>query len=209
MASSRKIINLTLAAARAFGRCEDGGPASEFASLMPIFAGLIFLIAQVGLYLYYSTYLHYVTQYAAREIFTGNVANQDVTTTAQFQTNVLCPRLPGSMSCNNIITNIQVVPEASKPAGFYALMNYMTSTTSTLGYTMTGLAAVSMNNNNTSYCIGTPGAVVALEVYYAMPVLGIPSSLGIASTYNGQSVIFISATAAFKNEPYTTSYAGC
>jgi hypothetical protein len=41
-----------------------------------------------------------------------------------------------------------------------------------------------------------------------MPVLGIPEVLG-AATFNGQSVIFIGATAVFKNEPFSTNYSGC
>jgi Flp pilus assembly protein TadG len=194
--------------ALAFARCEAGGPASEFAMLMPLFAGLLFVIAQMGLYFYYSASLYYVTQAAARQILTGSVANQSLTA-AQFRTTILCPLLPGSMSCSNVITNVQVVPEGSQPGGFYSLMNYVKTSSNPLGYTMTGLATVPMNNNKTSYCIGSPGAIVAISVYYAMPVLGISWFLNISSTYNGQSVIFINATAAFKNEPFTTSYAGC
>ena len=208
MASSRQNIDANLATSiRAFVRRQDGS-AVEFAALMPLFAALLFVIAQMGLYFYYSASLYYVTQAAARQILTGNVANQNLTA-ATFRTQKLCPLLPGSMSCNNIITNIQVVPEASQPAGFYSLMNYIKNTSAPLGYTMTGLAKVPMNNSDTSYCIGAPGAIVAVEVYYAMPVLGISWFLSNATTYNGQSVIFINATAAFKNEPFTTSYTGC
>jgi Flp pilus assembly protein TadG len=208
MASSRQIIGAKLVATlRAFVRREDGS-AAEFATLMPLFAALLFVIAQMGLYFYYSASLYYVTQAASRQILTGSVANRNLIA-ATFRTQVLCPLLPGSMSCSNVITNIQVVPESSQPGGFYSLMNYVKNSSSTLGYTMTGLATVPMNNSNTTYCIGTPGAVVAVEVYYAMPVLGISWFLANATTYNGQSVIFINATAAFKNEPFTTSYAGC
>ena len=187
---------------------QDGGPASEFAMMMPLFAGLIFVIAQVGLYFYYSASLYYVTQTAARQIMVGNAANQGLTA-AQFKTQVLCPLLPGAMSCNNVITNIQVVPEGTEPNGFYSLMNFAYTSSNTLGYTMTGLGFIPASGTNSSYCIGTPGAIVAVEVFYAMPVLGISWLLGQASTYNGQPVIFINATAAFKNEPFTTSYAGC
>ena len=208
MASSRQIIGAKLAAVRAFVRRQDGTAATEFATLMPLFAALLFVIAQMGLYFYYSASLYYVTQAASRQILTGSVANQNLTA-AKFQSQILCPLLPGSMSCSNIITNIQVIPEASQPGGFYTLMNYVKNTSAPLGYTMSGLAAVPMNNSQTSYCIGTPGGVVAVEVYYAMPVLGVSWFLANATTYNGQSVIFINATAAFKNEPYTTSYAGC
>ena len=72
---------------------------------------------------------------------------------------------------------------------------------------MTGLTTPPMNNNLTSFCIGSPGAVIIAQVYYAMPVIGIPAMLTNASSYNGSSVIFISATSVFKNEPFT--YVNC
>ena len=74
---------------------------------------------------------------------------------------------------------------------------------------MTGLTAPPMNNNLTSFCIGSAGSIIAAQVYYAMPLVGIPAMLTNATTFNGQSVIFISATSVFKNEPFTTSYSGC
>ena len=182
--------------------------AQEFAMLLPAFTGLVFMLAQVSLYFYYSTTLYYVTDKATRQILTGGVANQNLTA-AQFRTNVLCPLLSGMMSCNNIITNIQVVPDTSGGASYwYSLTNYQVNAASPLGYTVSALNNPPMNNNSTSFCIGAPGSIVATQVYYAMPVLGIPQMLG-ASTYNGQTVIFISATSVFKNEPFSTTYTGC
>jgi hypothetical protein len=117
------------------------------------------------------------------------------------------------MSCNNIITNIQVVPPwtGDTSGGFYSLTNMVNNASNPLGYTMTGLTTPQMNNNQTSFCIGTPGAIIVAQVYYAMPVIGIPAMLTNASTYNGSSVIFISATSVFKNEPFINNpnYSGC
>lgn len=168
------------------------------------------MLAQVGLYFYFSTTLYYVTQKATRQILTGGVANQGLTA-AQFRTQILCPLLPGTMSCNNIITNIQVVPPWSglTSGGFYTFTNIVNNNSNPLGYTMTGLTTPPMNNNQTNFCIGSPGSLVAAQVYYAMPLIGIPNMLANASVYNGNSVIFISATSVFKNEPFTTGYSGC
>jgi Flp pilus assembly protein TadG len=191
-----------LPALRRFAREGSGVTAVEFAILLPLFAGLMFMIAQVGLYFYFSTTLYYVTDQAMRQVMTGSVASQGLTA-AQFRTNILCPLLPGGMSCSNIITNIQVVPDTSSGASYwYNLTNYQTATNS-LGYTMTGLNNPTMNNNNTSFCIGTGGAIIAAQIYYAMPVLGISQMLPNASTFNGQSVVFISATSVLKNEPFS------
>jgi Flp pilus assembly protein TadG len=171
--------------------------AIEFAILLPLFVGLMFMIAQIGLYFYLSTSLYYATAKAARQIMTGAVLSQSLNA-AEFRNNVLCPLLPGSMSCNNIITNVQVVPPGANGASWAALTN-----------NMTGLISPAMNNAQTSFCIGAGGSLVAMQVYYAMPVLGISQMLPNASSFNGQSVIFISATAAWKNEPFSTANAGC
>jgi Flp pilus assembly protein TadG len=177
--------------------------------LIPLFFGIVFMIAQVGVYFYDSTSLYYATEKATRQILTGAVANQGLTA-AQFRSNVLCPLLPSNMSCSNVITNVQVVPNTSGGASYwYQLTNYATSASNPLGYTLSQLNQPNMNNNNTSFCIGAGGSFVAVQVYYAMPVLGIPQMVPGASTFNGQSVVFISATSVFKNEPFVTSYAGC
>lgn len=195
--------------ARSFLANRSGISAVEFAALLPLFVGLVFMIAQVGLYLYFSATLYYVTEKATRQILTGSVANQGLTA-AQFRANILCPLLPLTMSCANIVTNIQVVPDTSGGASYwYNLTNYTTNPSSPVGYTLTGLNTPPMNNNNTSFCIGAAGSIVATQVYYAMPVVGIPQMLVGSSNFNGQSVIFINATAVFKNEPFSTTYTGC
>jgi hypothetical protein len=74
---------------------------------------------------------------------------------------------------------------------------------------MTGLTTPPMDNTLTSFCIGSAGSIIAVQVYFAMPIVGIPDLLTNAATFNGQSVIFISATSVFKNEPFTTTYSGC
>jgi Flp pilus assembly protein TadG len=187
----------------------SGIAAIEFAILVPLLAGLMFMIAQIGLYFYFSTTLYYVTGKATREILTGAIANQGLTA-AQYRNQILCPLLPGSMSCSNIITNIQVVPpwSGNTSGGFYSLTNIVANPSSPEGYTMTGLTTPPMNDNLTSFCIGSAGSIIVAQVYYAMPVLGIPAMMK-APTFNGQSVIFIGATSVLKNEPFSTNYSGC
>lgn len=191
-----------------FARDRSGVTVIEFAMLSPVFLGVMFMIAQLGLYFYASASLYYATAKAARQVMTGAVASQSLTA-AQFRTNVLCPLLPGSMSCSNIVTNVQVVPAGNSGSGWTALTNYAASASDPRGYTMSSLNSPAMNNNNTTFCIGSGGSLVAMQIYYAMPVLGIAQMLTNSTTFNGQSVIFIGATAAWKNEPFTTSYSGC
>lgn len=185
-----------VAALTQFSGAVSGVSAVEFALLLPLFTGFLFMILQVGLYFYYATYLSYATGVASRQIMTGAVASQGLTA-AQFRDNVLCPALPGGMSCSNVITNVQVVPAGNSGAGWKALT------------TSTGIVQPKLDNTKTSFCVGGGGSLVAVQVFYAMPVLGIPQMLPGATTFNNQSVIFIQSTAAIKNEPFTGSNAAC
>jgi Flp pilus assembly protein TadG len=181
--------------------------AIEFAILMPIFCWFVFEISQIGIYFYYSASLYNATNNAVRQILVGAAQNQSLTA-AQFRANVLCPLLPSNMSCGDVITNIQIAPTYAS-GSFYNLTNITYTNSNPLGYVMTGLTPPTMNNNSTSFCIGSSGSVVAVEVYYAMPVLGLPWMLSGATNWNGQKVVFITATSVFKNEPFLTSYSGC
>jgi Flp pilus assembly protein TadG len=181
--------------------------AVEFAILIPVFAALIYVIAQIGLYFYFSASLYNVTEEATRQILVGSVANQGLTAD-QYRTKILCPLLPFEMSCDNVITNIQVAPPQSA-GGFYSLTNYAANASNPLGYSLTGLIQPAMDNNKTSYGIGGGGSVVAVQVYYAMPVLGLSWILSGATRWQGQDVVFIGATSVFMNEPFNTSYSGC
>ena len=165
-----------------------GVTAVEFGLLAPFFFLFVFGIAQIGLYFYYSAALTYATNAAARKILTGAIANTANITASGFRTNTLCPLLPGTMSCNNIITNIQTVPPNT---------------------TFTFNQSPPMDNTQTSFCIGQPGNYIVLQVYYAMPVLGLSWILQNATVFNGTPSVFINANSVFANEPFTTSYSGC
>jgi Flp pilus assembly protein TadG len=172
--------------------------AIEFAIVVPVFLILVVETMQLGYYFYASAALSRATTAAAREILTGSVTNQGLTA-AQFRTQILCPLLPGSMSCANIVTNVQTVPEATSPGGFYAFVNAAKN----------GLTQPAMDNARTSYCPGAPGSYVVVQVYFAMPVMS-PIWVAMATSWNGGLVHFVSAVAAFKNEPFpATSQIGC
>jgi Flp pilus assembly protein TadG len=190
-----------------FARDRRAVTAVEFAILSPIFIWLVFQICQIGLYFFFSASLYRVTEQATRQILLGSVANSSLTA-AQYRSQILCPMLPSEMSCANIITNIQVAPSYSS-GGFYSLTNYQTSKSNPLGYTLTGVTTPPLDNSKTSFCIGSGGSMVAVQVFYAMPVLGLPWMLPGSTMWNGRPSIFIGATSVFKNEPFTTSYKGC
>jgi hypothetical protein len=56
------------------------------------------------------------------------------------------------------------------------------------------------------------GQYVYLQVFYAMPLIGAIWLPAVTATFNGKTVKLVSAAAAFKNEPYQSTYtspAGC
>lgn len=181
-----------------FGRDRAGVSAIEFAMIAPVLILLIVETLQAGFYFYTSASLNHATQYGARQILVGAVEQQGLTA-AQFRTQVLCPQLPATMSCSNIITNIQNVPEGTNPNGFYAFVNS----------SQTGVVPPTMDNNQTSFCPGSTGSYVYIQAYYAMPLIS-PIWLAVGSTsWNGSTVHFVSSYAAFKNEPFTGGQASC
>ena len=128
--------------------------AIEFAMVAPALVLLIVESLQIGLYFYTSASLEAATIAGARQILTGAVASQGLTAT-QFRTQILCPSLPGTMSCANVITNIQTVPEATSPAGFYSFVNA----------SQTAIIQPAMDNTKTSFCAGTTGSYMYIQVY--------------------------------------------
>jgi Flp pilus assembly protein TadG len=168
--------------------------AVEFAIIGAPLLLMLVEIFQSALFVYNSSRLDAATHEAARQIITGSVqaGNQ---TAAQFLSN-LCSQLPVTIPCGSVIVNLQTFPEASFPGGFY---NFVNSTQS-------AIIVPPLNNTQTSFCPGGSGAYVYLQVYYAMPLLGAVWLPGVTTTFGGNTVVLVSASAAFKNEPYTNPY---
>lgn len=184
--------------ARGFLKERKAAVAVELAIIGAPFLLMILEIFQSALFVYYSGMLNHATESAARQILVGSVQNGSLTQT-QFLNNLLCPLLPAAMSCGNVIVNLQTVSEAGYPGGFYAFVNR----------TQTAIIIPPLNNTQTSFCPGGSGDYVYLQVFYAMPLI-LPVWLPtVTTTFQGQTVKLVSAAAAFKNEPYQSSYSGC
>jgi len=181
-----------------FARHKTGSTAVEFGLIALFTLELVTEAMQAGLYLYTSAGLERATWSASRQIFTGSVSGQGLTA-AQFRTNVLCPSISSvSLSCANLITNVQTVSEGVSPGGFYSLVNTA----------QTALIRPPLNNTQTSYCIGTDGSYVFVQVLYAMPVFS-PIWKLFATTYNSAPSYIVQSTAAFRNEPFQASTMPC
>jgi Flp pilus assembly protein TadG len=187
--------------AREFFRKRSAVVAVEFAMIGAPFLLMILEIFQSALFVYCSGMLDHATQAAARRIMTGSVQNGSLTA-AQFRTNLLCPQLPATMPCGNVIVNIRTFSEAASPGGFYSFVNAA----------QTAILVPPLDNNQTAFCPGGSGQYVYLQVFYAMPLIGAIWLPAVPATFDGKTVKLVSAAAAFKNEPYQSSYtspAGC
>ena len=179
-----------------FLRHRTGSAAVEFGLIGLASIELLTESMQAGLYFYTSAGVERATWTASRQILTGSVSGQALTAT-QFRSNILCPAISAmSLSCSNLITNVQTVSEGVSPGGFYGLVNA----------TQTGLIQPSLNNSQTSYCIGTDGSYVFVQILYAMPVFS-PFWRAVATSFNGAPSYIIQSTAAFRNEPFQSGTA--
>jgi hypothetical protein len=66
-----------------------------------------------------------------------------------------------------------------------------------------------LNNTQTSFCPGGSSDYVYLQVFYAMPLVFPVWLPTVTTSFQGKTVKLVSAAAAFKNEPYQSSYSGC
>ncbi len=182
----------------AFRRNDLGSVAIEFAMIGGTAIVMVVEIMQAGLFFYEETSLRNATARSMRQVVTGAVSAQGLTA-AQFRTTILCPQLPAVMSCANVITNVRSVSEDVSPNGFYAFVNANQS----------GIVAPAMDNTQTGFCSGSTGSVIYAQVYYAMPVFS-PAWRLSSVMWNGIRTHFVSAAAAFKNEPFPSSQSqGC
>jgi Flp pilus assembly protein TadG len=188
---------------RDFLAADDGVTAIELGFLAPIFLGASLMLVELGLYELYAASLSYTTQKAARQVMTGQFANGADTSITSFINNSVCASLAPPMTCDRVVVNSTVLTSQSTPQGASAWWTLMNAAQTNIA------PPAAMDNTKTTFCIGASGSTVALEVYYAMPFFSIPI-LGTPSTmFKGGPVIWIASTAAFRNEPFTTTYTGC
>lgn len=174
----------------ALARCCSGATALEFAFVAPILFSAMLEILQGGFYLYCSAALERATATAARTIMVGGLtpAARDG---AGFRASVLCPALMPGLSCNNVVTSLQTT---GLPYPGYGL--FVTRDDS-------ALLPVPMDNSQTSYCAGAPGAYQYLQVFYAVPLISPLWRASVGITWNASTVVFVRSAGAFRNEPYT------
>ncbi len=170
-----------------------GVTALEFALIAVPLLLMLFGILQVGFYLKSRNDLDLVTSAAARQIMVGSVQSQYAALTAdQFKAAYLCPNLPSTFSCDQLVVTATMFDEADTAgAGFYTFVGGSPPT-------------VQVQTSEQTFCLGNGGNYVYLQVAY--PLSALSSAFGASALLGGLSSSgWLASSAAFKNEPFSDS----
>ena len=167
-----------------------GSTAVEFALVGSLFIVTLLFIILAGAIFYISEVVDYAATAAARDILTGTAQANSVTM-GTFTQN-LCNRLPPGIQCRNLVVNLYVVPEATKPAGYYSYVKP----------DLSGLTVPVLTPGSGQFTLGTRGQYQYLQVIYPITFLpsGFAAMLSGGQTFNGKPAYLAIATAAFRNE---------
>ena len=174
---------------RRFRRNRRDWAVVEFALVAPIFFAVLFGIIELALVFFASQILETVTQNSARLIMTGQVQGTSVTK-EQFK-DAVCARLVTMFDCQNGVS----IDVRSYPS--FAGVNIdepIDDATKTF-------------TNDMKYCPGKDGDVVVVRLFYPWPVFVTGLGFNLTNMVNGKRLL--TATAAFKNEPFPTPGVTC
>lgn len=166
-----------------------GSAALEFAIIAPVFFILLMGIIENGVIYFAGTTLQYATDNAARYVRTGQAQAASMSQT-QFRT-MICNDIAPMLACDS---NLQI--DMQSYVG-YAGATFASPTD----------ANGNLNNALNNYQPGTACNVVLVRAFYTWKVLTPGLSVFLTNITGGYHLI--SATAAFRNEPFNTAVAGC
>ena len=171
-------------------RSKSGSAAIEFAFVAPVFFMFLFGILEGGIMFFGRAALMNSVQDAARLIRTGQAQNGSMSQ-SDFKTQV-CNGISALLNCNNLTVDVQ-----SYPSGFSA--GGLDSPTDSNGELKAG-----QNNYNT----GAPCDVVVVRAFYKYTIQT-PVITSFLAGKAGNNFNYLTAAAAFRNEPYTSAVSGC
>jgi len=166
-----------------FWRDRAGSVAIEFGLVLPIFAMLIFGLAEVSLIQFAASSLQGASTEAARQIRTGSVQLSG-DPLGEFQ-RIFCEEVFAFASCNgDVAFNVETFG-SFQAVSIQALRN----PDGTL--------------KTTNFAPGGPGAIMIVQSAYQWDIL--TPMLGLFLGDGGGSTRLIASTAVFRNEPYGTN----
>jgi Flp pilus assembly protein TadG len=177
-AGSTATVRKTL---RRFCRNRRGSAAVEFALVAPVFFALLFAIIETAIVFFAGQVLETVTQDSARMIMTGQAQTTGYSQ-SDFKTYV-CGRVIVLFDCVN---GISIDVQSYSAFSSVSISNPIDS----------GKNFVPPNN----YSPGGPGDIVVVRLFYQWPLIVTGLGYNIANLTGSKRLL--SATAAFRNEPY-------
>jgi Flp pilus assembly protein TadG len=178
-------------ALRRFRRNRRGSSAVEFALVAPVFLALLFAIIETAIVFFANQVLETITQDSARIVQTGQ-AQAAAYDAANFKKLVVCTR-PLANLLFNCMTGVYVDVQS------YSAFSSVSIT-----------EPIDANKNFTDtmkYCPGTDGDIVVVRMFYQWPLFVTGLGYNIANLAGSKRLL--SATAAFKNEPFPSGVSGC
>jgi Flp pilus assembly protein TadG len=176
---------------RRFRRNRRGSVAIEVALVAPVFFALLFAIIETGIMFFSSQVLETMTQNSARMILTGQAQGAGAggaLDKAAFK-NFVCGQIPALFTCGNVYVDVQ-----NYPAFTNVVINSQIDNAGNF-------------INNMKYCPGNGGDIVVVRLFYQWPIFVSGLGYNISNLSNGQRLL--SATAAFKNEPFVANPSPC
>jgi len=166
-----------------------GSASLEFAIIAPVFFILLMGIIENGVIYFAGSTLQFATDNAARQVRTGQVQSANLTQ-AQFRT-LICNNIAPMLACDS---NLQI--DMQSYTG-YGGASFGSPTD----------AGGNLNTALNNYQPGTACNVVLVRSFYTWKVLTPGLSVFLTNITGGYHLI--TATAAFRNEPFNTAVAGC
>ena len=153
----------------------------------------VVFVMMIGLILFLNQALDHAADLAARQIMIGAVQKANMGQGA-FRTAVVCPALPASINCDDVVVSVQTVARTGPSPGYYGFVKSDWS----------GLVVPALSNAGAQFDPGTQGAYVYLQIVYPVTILPgfMASLLGAGQTYKGAPAYLAMSTAAFRNEQY-------
>ena len=179
---------------RRFVSDERGVAAVEFGLLALPFLAVLTGLFEIAYVNFTSSALQNAVTVASRDIMTGNLQSQGISTAAQFITQKICPNVSNTISnvdCTKLIVDMRT---ASAFTGIDMTNDIYTGT-------------------NLKYCPGGPGQITVVRVTYPLASI-FPISLynrfvGLVNDVPGGGGTYyhiVLGSALFQTEPYTYAY---
>jgi Flp pilus assembly protein TadG len=177
-AGSTATVRKTL---RRFRRNRRGSAAVEFALVAPVFFALLFAIIETAIVFFAGQVLETVTQDSARMILTGQAQTTGYSQ-SDFKTYV-CGKITVLFDC---VTGISIDVQSYSAFSSVSISDPIDG----------GKNFVAPNNYNP----GGPGDIVVVRLFYQWPLIVTGLGYNIANLTGSKRLL--TATAAFRNEPY-------